>query len=124
MTHIADFTDTELWLIRTTLKERYRSEVPLHLADTEISLTSGKDELTACPTVFWDHNRTSFVIIKTGERRYQCQFFGRDLEMLRPDKQEYDDVADCVVTLLQVQADHERRRSQRSEGSSRGKFTG
>jgi hypothetical protein len=64
--------------------------------------------------VFWDYNKTSFVIIKVGERRYRCQFFGRDLEMFQPDKQDYDDVADCVVTLLQVQADHERRRSQQS----------
>ena len=122
MTPIADFTDTELWIIRTTLKERYRSEVPLHLADTEITLTPDKAGLTSCPAVFWDHNKTSFVIIKVGERRYRCQFFGRNLEMFRPDKHEYDEVADCVVALLQVQADHERRGSQSLEGWSRGKF--
>lgn len=118
MAPIADFTDTELWIVRTTLKERYRSEVPLHLADTEISLTPSKSKLTSCPTVFWDYNLTSFVIIKVGESRYRCQFFGRDLEMFRPNQQEYDELADCVVTLLQVQADHERRRSERLGGRS------
>ncbi len=118
MTPVADFTETELWIIRSTLKERYRSEVPLHLADTEVTLTPEKSELISCPAVFWDYNRTSFVIIKVGERRYRCQFFGRDLEMFRPDKQDYDEVADCVMTVLQVQADHERRRTERLEGSS------
>ncbi|MFZ0257913.1 MAG: hypothetical protein WAN46_20250 [Gammaproteobacteria bacterium] len=125
MTKIADFTDTELWIIQTTLKERYRSEVAVHLADTEVSLTPGKPNLiSSCPAVFWDYNQTSFVVIKVGEHRYWCHFFGRDLGMFRPDKQEYDEVADCVVTLLQVQADHERRRSQQLEGSSKGKFNG
>lgn len=117
MTQIPDFTETELWIIRTTVNERYRGEVPLHLADTDVGLTPGSTKLTTCPAVFWDYNRTSFVIIKTQERRYRCQFFGRDLAMFRPDKPEYDDLAECVVALLQVQADHERQRAQRSKST-------
>lgn len=113
MGQIPDFTETELWIIQTTINERYRGDVPLHLADTEVSLSPGRTDLTTCPTAFWDQRRTSFVIIKTGQHRYRGQFFGRDLETYRTERQEYDDITECTVALLQAQADHERQRAQR-----------
>jgi hypothetical protein len=84
-----NFTETEPWIIQTTINKRYRGEVPLHLADTEVSLSPGRTDLTTCPTAFWDQGRTSFVIIKTGPHRYRGQFFGRDLKTYRTDRQEY-----------------------------------
>ena len=35
MGQIPDFTDTELWIIRSTVKERYGRDVPVELAETE-----------------------------------------------------------------------------------------
>ena len=69
MSAIADFTKSELWIINTTLEERYGKPVELQLADTELRLNPYETELS------------------TGE-------------------EEYDDLSECMVTLLQVQADH------------------
>lgn len=114
MTQIPDFTENEIWIIQSTVNERYRAEVRLEFADAEVSLTADRQKRTACPAVFWDQQGTSFVIMKTGENRYRCKFFGRDLEMYGAGKEEYDDLAECTVTLLQVQADDERRRTENS----------
>ncbi len=35
---IPDFTETELWVVRTTLKERYGKDIPIELAEAEIML--------------------------------------------------------------------------------------
>lgn len=35
---IPDFTETELWVVRTTLKERYGKDIPIELAEDEIML--------------------------------------------------------------------------------------
>ena len=118
MSQIPDLTDNEVWIIQSTVNERYRAEVPLHLADAEVQLDPQSDELTSCPAVFWDQDGTSFVILKVGESRYRCQFFGRDLEMYAPSKPEYDELAECAVTLLQTQADHQRE-IQQSPASAR-----
>jgi hypothetical protein len=49
------------------------------------------------------------VVVKTGDRRYRCQFFYRIHQMYGTGIEEYDDLTECVVTLLQVQADHHAR---------------
>jgi hypothetical protein len=45
------------------------------------------------------------IISKTGEDRYRSQFFYRLHQMFSTGIEEYDDITECVVTLLQVQAD-------------------
>jgi hypothetical protein len=46
------------------------------------------------------------VVVKTGDRNYRCQFFYRIHQMYGTGVEEYDDLTECMVTLLQVQADH------------------
>jgi len=36
MSAIPDFTDSELWVVRTTLRERYGHDVEIQLADSEL----------------------------------------------------------------------------------------
>ena len=110
MPEIHDFTENELWIIRSTLKERYAQEVPLEPAETEIRLRSGAKELTVCPAVYWEARGAHFIVVKSGESRYRCQFYYRLHEMFGTGVEEFDDLGDCVITLLQVQADHEARR--------------
>ena len=114
MSQVPDFTDTELWVIRTTVRERYGRNLPVDLVDTEIRLRPGAKELTTCPAVYWTAGRAHFIIIKTGETRYRCQFYYRLHEMFGTGIDEYEDLGDCVLTLLQVQADHEARMQQES----------
>jgi len=46
-----------------------------------------------------------FVIFKTGERAYRCQFFYKPDKQMGTGVSEYDDLAECAVALLQAQAD-------------------
>jgi hypothetical protein len=105
MTSIPNFTDTELWIIRTTLKERYGQEPELQFADAELRLDPIKPVLTECPTVVWQGHDATFAIFKTGEGRYRAQFFYNVREQYGTGVDEFGDISECVTTLLQTQAD-------------------
>lgn len=106
---IPDFTDTELWTIRQTLKERYGEDVETQLGDAEIRLYPEDRALTVAPVLVWSERKANFVIFKTAPSRYRAQFFYRGFQQYGTGKHEYDDLGDCVTTLLQVQSDHERK---------------
>jgi hypothetical protein len=111
MAEIPDITDTEHWVIQTTLKERYGRKVEIQVADADIRLSPSDRELSSCPVVFWgDDGGCSFVLFKTGDRSYRCQFFYRGYQQYGTGVQEYDDLSECIVSLLQVQADYAAER--------------
>ena len=109
MPQVADITDNELWIIRSTLRERYGQEIDLQIADSEIRLRPSDRELTQVPVLFWEIDSCHFVIFKTGDRRYRCLFYYRLYQQNGTGVPEYDDLSECVVSLLQVQADYEAK---------------
>lgn len=115
-TKIADFNDTELWGIQSTLKERYGEEIPVELGDSEIRMSPADRELTEVPVAFWQGRGSNFVIFKVGDRKYRGQFYYRGYQQYGTGKPEYDDITSCTVELLQVQADHEAREKEREVG--------
>ena len=106
MNTIPDINDTEEWIVATTLKERYGREVAVQYADAEIRLSPADRELSVCPAFVWESDDCRFVIFKTGERLYRCQFFYRGYQQFGTGVHEYDNLTECAVSLLQVQADH------------------
>lgn len=80
MDSIPDYTETELWAVRTTVNQRYGKEVDLQLADSELRLDPDSPTLTSCPTIFWSERGANFVILKVGDSRYRCQFFNSGCE--------------------------------------------
>ena len=106
MNKIADFNDSELWIIRTTLEERYGEAIEPELVEVELRLDPGVTELTLCPAAYWEKSDCHFIVPKVGDNRYRCQFYYRVHEMFGTGVEEYDDLSECMVTLLQVQADH------------------
>lgn len=118
MTGIPDFTETELRVVRSTLKGRYGKEVDIHLADTELRLDPGSNHLTECPTVFWKERGANFVICKVAEKRYYGRFFYTPDEHFGAGRDQYNDLAECVTVLLQAQADHEQERAGVKSGST------
>jgi len=78
--------------------------------------------LTACPTVFWSERGCNFLIFKTGEDRYRCQFFYSDEEQYSTGRTEYDELAECVSLLLKLQADHEKQRQGVHTGMTGGQI--
>ncbi|MEW7977896.1 MAG: hypothetical protein AB2814_10885 [Candidatus Sedimenticola endophacoides] len=106
MYEIPDIKESETWIIRTTLRERYGEEVELQIADAEIRVHPSDMETSSCPVWYWQRGDCHFVIFKTGDRNYRCQFFYRPYQQYGTGVYEYTDITECVVSLLQVQADH------------------
>ena len=106
MSAIEDFTNSELWIIKTTLEERYGKTIEPELADIELRLNPYATELSVCPAAYWEDQGCHFIVCKSGDSRYRCQFYYRVHQMYGTGVEEYDDLSECVVTLLQVQADH------------------
>jgi len=106
MKKIPNFNDTEIWGVETTLSERYGKKVAVELADAEIRLDPSERVLTPCPVICWSELGANFVVFKLGERAYRPQFYYRGYQQFGTGVNKYDDIAECVTALLQVQADH------------------
>ncbi len=112
MTQIQDYTEEERAIVQNTIAKRWNKEmVEFQLADVEVQIDPKKPNLTVCPALFWLVNGCSFIIIKYGEARYKCNFFYKELEQMGTVIEEYDDLQQCITTLLQTQADFESVRS-------------
>lgn len=120
MPDINDFTDTEMWTVQTTLKERYGKDVEVQLADVELRLSPADRETTSCPALYWSERSANFVVAKLGDERFYCQFFYRGHEQFGIGRDEWDNLAECVTALLQVQADHEVKRSEDTTAGATG----
>ncbi len=107
---IPDFTPEEIETVQDIVDQRYRKHVALEFADSELRLNPASRELTLCPTLFWSERGANFAVFKTGEGRYRCLFFYSASEQYGTGIEEYQDLGECVTTLLQVQADHEAQR--------------
>lgn len=121
-TTIPDFTETEQKLVSAQLLYRYGEVVPLQLADSELQLDLASPDLTLCPTLYWYERGAHFVVCKVAEERYRSQFFYSETEQYGTGKDEYHDLRECVVTLLQVQADHERQLADAAERATGAKI--
>ena len=117
MYEIADFSESEQWIIRTTLAERFREEVPMDLVTTEMRLNPMSSEMVECPAAYWQHEGCHFVLVKVGDGRYRAQFFYRVHRPFGTGIEEFGDLTECVVTLLQVQADHAAEQTAGSENA-------
>lgn len=104
---IADYSDADRQLVGQILFERYARLVPVQSADAELQLDPTRETLTLCPTLYWEERGAHFVVIKVADNRFRCQFFYSDQEQFGTGREFYDTLGDCVLTLLQVQADHE-----------------
>lgn len=113
---ICDFTESEFELVAELLQQRYRQPTLPELADSELQLDPGSAELTTCPTLYWSMQGANFVVCKTAESRYRCQFFYADADQYGTGQTVYTDLGDCVLMLLRVQADH----ASQSKGLSSG----
>jgi hypothetical protein len=53
MAEIPDITETERWILQTTLKERYGRDMQFQFADAEVRLSPSDRELASCPVIYW-----------------------------------------------------------------------
>jgi hypothetical protein len=109
MNPIPDFTDDERHTVTQTLLERYRRMVPIEVGEAEIQVDSKGKQLTECPVIYWEGRGAHFVVFKLGDNRFRGQFFYSEAQQYGTGHDSFDSIGDCVVTLLQVQSDHERQ---------------
>jgi hypothetical protein len=75
MSSIPDFSDSEMWIINSTLTERYGTPRDIQLAESELRLDKASTQLVPCPTVYWEDGDCHFIVCKNGDSRYRCKFF-------------------------------------------------
>ncbi len=102
-----DFTPDEISIVESTLLERYGRQVPAELADVELRLHPDDRELVERPALYWESGECHFVIAKVGKNQFRSQFYYRGHQQYGTGRENYDDLHNCAVTLLQVQADHQ-----------------
>ncbi|HQU15261.1 MAG: hypothetical protein B7Z66_09070 [Chromatiales bacterium 21-64-14] len=115
MDRIPDFTAHEMEVAGAILLERYEKTVELEFAQSELRLDPHARDLVDCPTLYWNERGCHFVVFKTAPSRYRGQFFYRVRQTYGTGIEEYDDLGDCVLTLVRVQSDHERAQGQEKE---------
>ena len=121
MSAIPEIDDGERWVIETALKERYGTRVGVEFADVELKLAPGDAQLAACPSVYWEERGAAFVVCKVADGRWRTMFYypgdfgGEQYGTGRPD---YDELAECVTTVLRLQADHEKERHGVASGKT------
>lgn len=113
-------TDTERWVVTHAVKERFGKDVPIEDVETEIRLHLDHRELTLCHSFYWNERGCHFVLSKTGESRYRSMFFYRIRDRFATGREEYDDIGDCVTTLMKMQADEEAKRLAATPASGNG----
>jgi hypothetical protein len=116
---ITDFTDSELKLVNHTLLERYGRMVALQAADADVQLSPESEDLTTCPVIYWEERGAHFVVFKLDASLFKAQFFYNETTQYGTGKDSFDNLGDCVITLLQVQADHEQQMQGIRSGMTR-----
>lgn len=122
-TQIPDFSETEHKLVSELLQERYGQPVSPESADSELRLNPASEELTLCPTLYWHQRGAQFVVCKVPDGLYRCQFFYTDADHYGTGRENYDDLRECALALLRVQADHERQSAGISSGITASSLT-
>jgi hypothetical protein len=110
MSAILDFDAQERRQIDAALAQRFGHAPGLEPADSELRLDPGTPVLTSCPTLYWGVNDCHFLLFKTGERRYRCQFFYTEKEHYGAGALEFGDLRECITALLRAQADQDKER--------------
>ena len=115
---VSDFTEVERELVAALVERRYGTPVAVEPAEAELLLDPTQTGPTTCPTLYWSARAAHFVVCKTGDRRFRCQFFYADADHYGTGRDEYDDLEDCTLAVLRVQADHEKLSAGVSSGAT------
>jgi hypothetical protein len=103
------FTGQQWQLVRALLQQRYATPVALEPIEADIGAEAEGMAPSSYPGLYWSGRDAHFVVIKTAPDRYRGQFFYASDEMFGPGQRDFDELDDCVLTLLRLQADHERQ---------------
>jgi hypothetical protein len=110
LSQIQDFSASDLKLVQATIKERFGAEAEIKEVETEIRLSPADRELTVCPALFWVVDDCAFVLSRTGQAEYRAMFYYSVKDRFGTGKETYDNLGDCVISLLKVQEEEDSKR--------------
>jgi len=105
---MVDYTENELETIRRVLRHRYKQDIEIHLADCEIQPDRETIRTVERPAVFWNAMDCNFIVVKMDSNLFQGRFFYTPDEHFGDNQHSYTDAENCVIALLQNQADQVR----------------
>jgi hypothetical protein len=117
MASIPEFTEAEHKRFSGMLFERYAKLVPIQPADS-VATWLRSFSTNRFATIYWIERGVHFIVCKVSASRYRYQFFYSEVEQYGTGRDEYDNLENCVLTLLQVQAGHERQLANVSSGAT------
>jgi hypothetical protein len=116
MSGIPEFSATDIKLVQATLKERFGAEaasaIEIKEAETEVRVSPADRELTVCPALFWIVGDCAFVVSRTGPAAYRAMFYYSVKDRFGTGQEEFDNLGDCLITLLKVQEEQDAKRRE------------
>ncbi len=107
MSDIPSFTVLEHKAVQATLAKRWaKGEIDLQIVEVDARDADSKEEAITCPAYYWEYGDYYLLILKTGVNSYRPQFFYQQGEEAGVEKMSFDDIAECTMALLQLQANH------------------
>lgn len=101
---ISDFSDVQINAVQQLINARYQEDIELQLADSEVQIDPQRDEVTACPVLFWNAQECNFVILRTGDDQYRAQFFYTPRDQYSTQQEFFTTIEDCASAILREQS--------------------
>lgn len=100
-----NFTQSEIDATKKLVDERWKDKnITVHLAD--IDYTKEEEEtVQAYPALVWEDKNTTFIVLKMGMLTYKSFFYYLKNKRYDTGILEYNDLQECVTSLMQSQAD-------------------
>ncbi len=105
---IPDFSEQQVSTVQQMIDARYKEDIELQLADSEVQTDSTILDTTVCPTLFWNARECNFVIMRTGEDQYRAQYFYTPHDQYPTQQSFFTEIEDCAAAVLREQSDYER----------------
>jgi hypothetical protein len=100
-----NFTESEIEATKKLVDERWKDkDVSIHLADIEYT-KEGEEAVNLYPALVWEDKSSTFVVLKMGMLSYKSFFYYLKNKRYDTGVLEYNDLNECVTTLMQSQAD-------------------
>ncbi len=115
---IPDFSEQQVSAIQQLINQRYKEDIELHLADSEVQIDPEIPGTTVCPILFWNARECNFVVMRTGEDQYRAQYFYNPHDQYPTQQGYFTTAEDCASAVLREQSDYEREAEGVKDGAT------
>ncbi len=102
---VEDFNEHEINIAKKLIDNRWKNgNVNIHLADIEYT-KENEESPKPYPALVWEYKVTTFVILKIANLTYKSFFYYKNNKRFDTGVLEYNDLHECVMTIMKAQAD-------------------